>query len=123
MANAEVPRSTPSCFDSRTCFPDQSQVATPRTVNDVRDLNGLSPAVAVSNGASSALLRDQLLEEVQTWLSPPDPTTDHNVARKARLEGTAQWFLQDKRFKTWKAAGSLLWIHGKRVFCFYVSMT
>lgn len=122
MANAEVPNNrTPSYFDGCTCF-HGSQGATSQTANNVRDLNGVSTSAAVSNGASETLLRDQLLEEVQTWLSPPNPTTNHDVAREARLEGTAKWFLQGKKFQTWKSAGSLLWIHGKRAFCFFVSM-
>jgi len=98
------------------------QGATSRTANNVRDLNGLSTTAAVLNGASGTLPRNQLLEEVQTWLSPPNPTTNHDVARDARHEGTAQWFLQGEIFKTWKSAGSLLWVHGKRMFCFSVSM-
>jgi len=100
----------------------ETQGATSRTVNNIRDLNDVSTAAAVMNGASGTLPRDQLLEVVQRWLSPPNPTTNHDVTREARLEGTAQWFLQGKLFKTWKSAGSLLWIHGKRVFCFSVSM-
>ena len=125
MANAEVPNNrTPSCFDSRTCFHEsQGRGATSQTANNIRDLNGLSTSAPVSNGASDTLLRGQLLEEVQTWLSPPNPTTNHDVARKARLEGTAKWFLQGKKYQTWKSSGSLLWIHGKREFCFSVSMT
>jgi hypothetical protein len=100
----------------------ESQGATSRTANNVRDLNGLSTPLAVSNATSDTIPRDRLLEEVQTWLSPPNPTTNHDVARKARLEGTARWFLQGKKFQTWKSSGSLLWVHGKRVFCFSVSM-
>jgi len=47
-------------------------------------------------------------------LAAPDPSTNHNIARKAHHSGTAAWFTQGETFKTWKEAGSLLWIHGKR---------
>ncbi|KAH9990328.1 hypothetical protein BJV77DRAFT_621137 [Russula vinacea] len=35
------------------------------------------------------LLRDSLLR----WLSPPDPSINHNIASKAQHSGTARWFL------------------------------
>ena len=57
-------------------------------------------------------LRDSLLR----WLSPPDPSINHNVARKVHHDGTSQWFFQGSIFKEWKFAGSFLWIHGKRAF-------
>jgi len=58
------------------------------------------------------LLRDNFLR----WLSPSDPSTNHNVATKAHHDGTAQWFFQGSIFNNWKSAGSFLWIHGKREF-------
>jgi hypothetical protein len=58
------------------------------------------------------LLRDNLLR----WLSPSDPSTNHNIASKAHHDGTALWFFQGGIFNEWKSAGSLLWVHGKRVF-------
>jgi hypothetical protein len=56
-------------------------------------------------------LRDSLLR----WLSPSDPSINHNVAFKAHHNGTAHWFFQGNIFNEWKSTGSLLWIHGKRV--------
>jgi hypothetical protein len=58
------------------------------------------------------LLRDNFLR----WLSPSDPSTNHNIATKAHHDGTAQWFFQGSIFNNWKSAGSFLWIHGKREF-------
>jgi hypothetical protein len=48
------------------------------------------------------------------WLSPPDPSTNHNIACKAHHDGTAQWFFQGNIYSQWKSTDSLLWIHGKR---------
>jgi hypothetical protein len=56
-------------------------------------------------------LRDSLLR----WLSPSDPSINHNVASKAHHNGTAKWFFQDEIFNQWKSTGSFLWIHGKRM--------
>ena len=58
------------------------------------------------------LLRDDLLR----WLSPSDPSINHNITFKAHHDGTAQWFFQGRIFNDWKSAGSFLWVHGKRVF-------
>ena len=58
---------------------------------------------------------DQLQKEVQYWLSPPDPSTNQNFVSKARHEGTGAWFFESSALTEWKAKGSLLWIHGKRM--------
>ncbi|KAI0295434.1 hypothetical protein B0F90DRAFT_1820513 [Multifurca ochricompacta] len=57
--------------------------------------------------------RDQLVKDVQVWLSPTDPFESHDMARKAHHPGTAAWFIQGDTFSEWKKTGSLLWIHGK----------
>ena len=59
---------------------------------------------------------DQLQKDVQHWLSPPDPSTNQNFVSKARHKGTAAWFFESSALTIWKAKGSLLWIHGKRMF-------
>ena len=50
------------------------------------------------------------------WLSPPDPSTNQNIASGTQHEGTATWFFQGNIFVQWKSTSttSLLWIHGKR---------
>ena len=63
-----------------------------------------------SNNITGNRLRDNLLR----WLSPPDPSTNHNIACKAHHNGTAEWFFRGRIFSQWKSAGSFLWIHGKR---------
>jgi len=57
--------------------------------------------------------RNQLREKLRRWLSPPDPSTNHNIARKVHHEGTSTWFFQGGMFQDWKSSPSLLWIHGK----------
>ncbi|KAH9048907.1 ankyrin repeat-containing domain protein [Lactarius hengduanensis] len=54
-----------------------------------------------------------LIQLLRAWLSPSDPSTNHNIARRAQHEGTAVWFFQGSVFIEWKSIGSLLWIHGK----------
>ncbi|KAI0289897.1 hypothetical protein B0F90DRAFT_1929529 [Multifurca ochricompacta] len=57
--------------------------------------------------------REQLQETFRRWLSPPDPSKNHNIARKSHHVGTASWFIDGNTFPEWRATGSLLWVHGK----------
>src|SRR5712671_6955039 len=57
---------------------------------------------------------NQLRESIYKWLSPPDPSTNPNIARGIHHKGTANWFFEGSTFREWKEMGSLLWIHGKR---------
>ncbi|KAH9010035.1 hypothetical protein EDB84DRAFT_1280103 [Lactarius hengduanensis] len=51
----------------------------------------------------------------RAWLSPPDPSTNQNIACTTQHEGTATWFFRGSIFMEWKtkATISLLWVHGK----------
>ena len=62
------------------------------------------------------LTENQLTQLQRAWLFPADPSTNHNIARKAHNEGTMVWFCEGRVLVEWKATGSLLWIHGKRAF-------
>ena len=65
---------------------------------------------ASSDNFTGNQLRDNLLR----WLSPPDPSTNHNIACKAHHSGTTQWFFQGSIFNQWKSTDAFLWMHGKR---------
>ncbi|KAI0288055.1 hypothetical protein BC826DRAFT_721137 [Russula brevipes] len=56
--------------------------------------------------------RDQLRRDFKTWLSPPDPSVNHNTAFATQQSGTARWFIEGSTFRDWKEDGSLLWIRG-----------
>ena len=60
------------------------------------------------------LSENQLRESTYKWLSPPDPSTNHNIACGTQHKKAATWFFQGGIYQEWKATGSLLWIHGKR---------
>jgi hypothetical protein len=65
--------------------------------------------------------RNQLRENLRKWLSPPDPSNNHNIACALRHEGTAKWFFEGSIFNDWKSTSSLLWIHGKRAHIYHSS--
>ena len=71
-------------------------------------------ASAYCSERSDSFTGSQLRESLSRWLSPPNPSTNHNNACKAHHSGTAQWFFQGSIFKQWKSTGSFLWVHGKR---------
>ena len=56
----------------------------------------------------------QLRESIYKWLSPPDPSENHNIARGTHHKKMATWFFQGRIYQEWKSNGSLLWVHGKR---------
>src|SRR5712691_5730120 len=57
---------------------------------------------------------NQLQEKLRSWLSPPNPSINHNTACEIQHRGTATWFIQGNTFREWKQNGSLLWIRGNR---------
>ena len=67
--------------------------------------------------ALSIISEYQLRDCVHKWLSPPDPSTNHNIACGTHHKKAATWFFEGNIYKEWKSKGSLLWIHGKRAPC------
>src|SRR5258708_10841074 len=72
--------------------------------------------IHAGHAGSIIVTGNQLRQDLHKWLSPPDPSTNHNIACSAHHEGTATWFFNGNIYKKWKSVGSesLLWIHGKR---------
>ncbi|KAF8487489.1 hypothetical protein DFH94DRAFT_28938 [Russula ochroleuca] len=58
--------------------------------------------------------QEQLREKIHRWLSPPDPSTNHNIVCETHHKKAATWFFQGSMFRNWKSTASLLWINGKR---------
>ncbi|KAH8989612.1 hypothetical protein EDB86DRAFT_2831496 [Lactarius hatsudake] len=64
-------------------------------------------------GGAKLVPSDQLRSDFRSWLSPPDPSPNYDIARETHQDGTVMWFFQGSVFTEWIAKGSLLWIHGK----------
>jgi hypothetical protein len=73
--------------------------------------------IHAGHAGSIMVTGNQLRQDLRSWLSPPDPFTNHNIACNAHHKGTATWFFEGRTYKEWKSTGSesLLWVHGKRV--------
>ena len=50
------------------------------------------PIVRISH--LELLAGNQFIQLLRSWLSPADPSTNHNIARKAQHGGTAAWLFQ-----------------------------
>jgi hypothetical protein len=92
-----------------------------QTASDVDQIKRSSSNLSVSLSAVEPyafLLGEQLREGIHKWLSPPDPSKNHNIACDTHHKKTANWFFQGRIYQEWKStlASSLLWVHGKRSF-------
>jgi hypothetical protein len=88
-------------------------VATQQTANEMSKMNRLCSFGSLVD-AERCFTGNQLRRELRRWLSPPDPSINHNLARKVQHSGTATWFTESNLFKQWRSTSSLLWICGKR---------
>jgi hypothetical protein len=88
-----------------------------QTANDVDEIKRLSSLnlFSADHRALPIPLVNQYRESIHKWLSPPDPSTNHNIACGTHHKKTAAWFFQGSMFREWKSTGSLLWVHGKRM--------
>lgn len=84
------------------------------------DTSGLKDGVKRIEAIAQQIVTDRsahdwkkLLQDLRGWLSPPDPSTNHNIACGTQHERTSAWLFKDIMFKEWESNGSLLWIHGK----------
>ena len=94
----------------------EMKVAIQQTATGVDQLKRMSSnLISARYRDLSILLGNQLLESIRRWLSPPDPSTNHDIACDTHHKKTASWFFQGNIFQEWKSTGSLLWVHGKRL--------
>src|SRR6267154_2723172 len=76
-----------------------------------------SNLIDIGYGTLRIISENQLRESIYKWLSPPDPSTNHNIACDTHHKKTATWFFKGNIYQEWKSKGSLLWVHGKRALC------
>ncbi|KAF8259339.1 hypothetical protein EI94DRAFT_1030402 [Lactarius quietus] len=87
------------------------------SIDDIRQ--ALVVMQEIAKGINT-IKRDLFQREAQTWFSSPNPSDNHDIARKAYRSGTAVWFAQGRTFERWMKKGSLMWIYagsGKSILC------
>ena len=102
---------------------DQVKVVAQQTAVDVDQVKAdVDQVKRLSSGPTSGHYRvspifsgTQLRESIHRWLSPPDPSTNHNIQCATHHKKNAPWFFEGSIFQEWKSTGSLLWVHGKRL--------
>jgi hypothetical protein len=85
MATAQVLKATHSVDDRVREVADN--------VDQVKRLS-YNNLVRSGCGASCVLSGNQLWDSLHKWLSPPDPSTNHNIACGTHQKITANWFFQ-----------------------------
>ena len=95
-------------------IPDVKEANERSLITADEEKRSYSDPVAVNSLGLFIRIEDLLREKSKQWLSPPDPSTNHIIARKAHHKGTTSWFFQGSIFEQWKSSPSLLWVHGKR---------
>jgi len=98
----------------------ETRIVMQQAANDVDQVNRLSFSNRIDISCVGSTIRagNQLWQHLRTWLSPPDPYTNHNIACNVHHEGTATWLFQESTFRDWKSTSSLLWLYGKRTFLY-----
>ncbi|PNP80119.1 hypothetical protein FNYG_06543 [Fusarium nygamai] len=60
-----------------------------------------------------SMASDHHFAKIERWLSPPDYSTNANLARKRRHTGTGAWLLNSPAFQEWKLGSRQhLWLYG-----------
>ncbi|KAH7200913.1 hypothetical protein BKA60DRAFT_601085 [Fusarium oxysporum] len=60
-----------------------------------------------------SMASDHRFAKIERWLSPPDYSTNANLARERRHPGTGTWLLDSSAFREWTVGTRRhLWLHG-----------
>ncbi|KAK2834871.1 hypothetical protein FQN49_006833 [Arthroderma sp. PD_2] len=78
--------------------------------DDIREMHSV---IKETRNTAEDIAFKQKREEIRRWLSPSDPSTNHDKARSQCQYGTGRWSLQCDKYSKWKTQrSSFLWLHG-----------
>ncbi|KAL4756031.1 uncharacterized protein BDW70DRAFT_166850 [Aspergillus foveolatus] len=78
-----------------------------------RQIDGLQQTTDATKAATDFIRSDLHSDKIRRWLSPSDPSTNANQARRLRHEGTGAWLLENPVFHAWQSGSRRhLWLHG-----------
>ncbi len=79
------------------------------------NVSTLNDSIAQLQFGQQTSLIDYQQWKILRWLSPPDPSLNHNSAHKKQQPITGAWFLNSSQFADWRThLNSFLWLHGIR---------
>ena len=94
------------------------------------EISRLQDGITEMQIGQSVFFADERRQKIYRWLSSPDPSSNHNAARKKQQQTTGAWFIEGYQFADWKVtSSSFLWLHGIRKpsfplrWCFDVLVT
>ena len=98
----------------------ETKVIVQQIANDLssRDCPYCHDSITTTRRSSQIIVGERILHDLQGWLTPPDPSTNYNIACSAQHERTSVWVFNEAIYKEWESTGSLFWIHGKGLSSF-----
>ena len=80
--------------------------------------------VAATRADVAANRAEELRINIVQWLSSTDHSSNHYAAIRKHQPTTGGWVIRMAEFENWKQTqNSFLWLHGKRKFQFFKSLT
>ncbi|RKK95322.1 hypothetical protein BFJ68_g14820 [Fusarium oxysporum] len=88
-----------------------SKVEAEKPISEV--LSSIESTGNETKHAVMSIASDHRFAKIERWLSPPDCSTNANLARKRRHPGTGAWLLNSPAFQEWKLGSRQhLWLYG-----------
>ncbi|KAH7187396.1 hypothetical protein DER44DRAFT_130688 [Fusarium oxysporum] len=88
-----------------------SKVEAEKPISEV--LSSIASTGNETKHAVMSMASDHHFAKIERWLSPPDCSTNANLARKRRHPGTGAWLLNSPVFQEWKLGSRQhLWLYG-----------
>ncbi|RKK66726.1 hypothetical protein BFJ69_g15146 [Fusarium oxysporum] len=88
-----------------------SKVEAEKPISEV--LSSIESTGNETKHAVMSMASDHRFAKIEGWLSPPDYSTNANLARKRRHPGTGAWLLNSPAFQDWKLGSRQhLWLYG-----------
>ncbi|KNB16400.1 hypothetical protein FOXG_14775 [Fusarium oxysporum f. sp. lycopersici 4287] len=88
-----------------------SKVEAEKPISEI--LSSIESAGNETKHTVMSMASDHRFAKIERWLSPPDCSTNANLARKRRHPGTGTWLLNSPVFQEWKLGSRQhLWLYG-----------
>ncbi|KAH9969671.1 hypothetical protein BC827DRAFT_22763 [Russula dissimulans] len=97
-----------------TLTQEEARMATLEVLKMMREVDEKVNVVLVDGRETKdEAKREQLQQDIQKWLSPSDPSINHNTACSVQHQVAATWFFDGSIYNEWKSSPSFLWVYGK----------